>query len=408
MLCSVTTRDDRGRADQGERQRAGRAYSARRAVRLQGGDRAAAARQGTKRHPTKPLSEGDRITCARRGTARPRRPGRRGPTLTGGGAPPHLVVVGAPRSPSASRAAVRRRRSTRTDDGASRRRTIFVMTRRRATTMQRVTDRHRPPPPRAHRPPGPSRRLPRHPLAPRCCRAPAARRRPRWLHPPRPTQLDAALGSHAHFVTPLKLRRDDAFGVMHYAGAVTYEVGAFIEKNRDTLFSDLVTLCLGSSSKCVATPRRLSAPTRSGSRQRFTERGTEFFPPLRAAACDAEESTLRSRVDKKSRYPNAPPPPPRPPTPTPPDRRFVRDLFADKAADDTAAKAKRPPSVALQYKKQVCGATMGFLSPRAQTRERRESDAARHSASSPTEQCQRVTLGRTNEPKQTTALRSAS
>ena len=97
--------------------------------------------------------------------------------------------------------------------------------------------------------------------------------------PPRPTQLDAALGSHAHFVTPLKLRRDDAFGVMHYAGAVTYEVGAFIEKNRDTLFSDLATLCLGSSSKCVATPRRFSAPTRSGSRRRFTERGTEFFFP---------------------------------------------------------------------------------------------------------------------------------
>ena len=101
-------------------------------------------------------------------------------------------------------------------------------------------------------------------------------------------KLDSGLGQHAHFLPSVKLRRDDGFGVKHYAGTVTYEVAHFIDKNRDTLFADLISLVLASSDD------------------------------------------------------------------------FVCSLFRDKQSASVADKAKRPPSVSQQYKKQV-GSLMDAL-----------------------------------------------
>ena len=58
--------------------------------------------------------------------------------------------------------------------------------------------------------------------------------------------------SHPHFVTS-KFNTANAveFGVKHYAGAVTYSVEGFLEKNRDTLVDDLSKLMANSSNDLV-------------------------------------------------------------------------------------------------------------------------------------------------------------
>lgn len=43
-----------------------------------------------------------------------------------------------------------------------------------------------------------------------------------------------------------------AFIIEHYAGPVSYTVTGFLEKNKNTLQQDLVTLCLGSKNSLVS------------------------------------------------------------------------------------------------------------------------------------------------------------
>jgi myosin-1 len=60
------------------------------------------------------------------------------------------------------------------------------------------------------------------------------------------SKLFQAHAAHPHFQQPKM--RDPTFSVVHYAGLVTYGVDGFLEKNRDTLFGDLITLARGSAS----------------------------------------------------------------------------------------------------------------------------------------------------------------
>lgn len=66
-----------------------------------------------------------------------------------------------------------------------------------------------------------------------------------WL-----TKLHQTLEKHKYYVKP-RLSRT-AFGVNHYAGEVTYETASFLEKNRDTLYDELVVLIQGSSVEFIA------------------------------------------------------------------------------------------------------------------------------------------------------------
>ena len=63
-------------------------------------------------------------------------------------------------------------------------------------------------------------------------------------------KLHQTLEKHKFYVKP-RLSRT-AFGVLHYAGEVTYETASFLEKNRDTLFDELVELVQGSSVEFIA------------------------------------------------------------------------------------------------------------------------------------------------------------
>jgi myosin heavy subunit len=58
-------------------------------------------------------------------------------------------------------------------------------------------------------------------------------------------KLHQTLEKHKFYVKP-RLSRT-AFGVNHYAGEVMYESTSFLEKNRDTLYEELVELVQGSS-----------------------------------------------------------------------------------------------------------------------------------------------------------------
>lgn len=50
-------------------------------------------------------------------------------------------------------------------------------------------------------------------------------------------KLAGAAKQHAHFQDT-----SDGFAILHYAGAVSYSVDGFCDKNRDVLFLDLIEL----------------------------------------------------------------------------------------------------------------------------------------------------------------------
>jgi hypothetical protein len=59
------------------------------------------------------------------------------------------------------------------------------------------------------------------------------------------SNLERSCGPHAHFVPKEQLRAGKTvFGVKHYAGDVAYDCRNFIDKNRDTLYQDLVDVVL--------------------------------------------------------------------------------------------------------------------------------------------------------------------
>ena len=64
---------------------------------------------------------------------------------------------------------------------------------------------------------------------------------------------------NAYFDAPK--RDQNSFTVKHYAGAVTYAVAGFREKNKDTLFPDMVELIKGSSNAVAASLK--AAPANS-------------------------------------------------------------------------------------------------------------------------------------------------
>lgn len=58
-------------------------------------------------------------------------------------------------------------------------------------------------------------------------------------------KVAASFSGHPHLVAS---PNHQVFTLKHYAGDVTYDVNGFVEKNRDTLYNDLISL--GQSSKC--------------------------------------------------------------------------------------------------------------------------------------------------------------
>ena len=56
-------------------------------------------------------------------------------------------------------------------------------------------------------------------------------------------KLGQEVGSHPHFSTTSS---GSHFVVKHYAGDVTYDVDGFVDKNKDSLFNDLINLAQSS------------------------------------------------------------------------------------------------------------------------------------------------------------------
>ena len=68
-------------------------------------------------------------------------------------------------------------------------------------------------------------------------------------------KLDNNLRSHAHFVAKMGTGgrgKSGSFVVKHFAGDVTYSVNGFLDKNKDTLYGDLINLMAGSNDTFIA------------------------------------------------------------------------------------------------------------------------------------------------------------
>lgn len=80
-------------------------------------------------------------------------------------------------------------------------------------------------------------------------------------------KLHQKLEKHKYYVRNKRSRT--AFGILHYAGEVQYESPSFLDKNRDTLYEELVSLIQGSSSQFIASlfPQDLAVSKRTVSTQ---------------------------------------------------------------------------------------------------------------------------------------------
>jgi len=58
-------------------------------------------------------------------------------------------------------------------------------------------------------------------------------------------KLHKNFAKHTHYQKPPDMAGNNStFGIKHYAGNVSYHANGFLEKNRDTLFNDLIELCI--------------------------------------------------------------------------------------------------------------------------------------------------------------------
>jgi len=69
------------------------------------------------------------------------------------------------------------------------------------------------------------------------------------------TKMQKNLSSHPNLLKQGvgKEANEPKFSISHYAGAVTYDINNFLDKNRDTLFNDLIQVCLSSDSQVMRT-----------------------------------------------------------------------------------------------------------------------------------------------------------
>jgi len=96
--------------------------------------------------------------------------------------------------------------------------------------------------------------------------------------------LNVQFGKHAHYQSYLSSQDrsigDNSFRLKHYAGDVTYDVANFLDKNKDTLFSDLIVAMQGSSEKLL---QELFPPVNpSDAKKRPETAGSQFRTAMNA------------------------------------------------------------------------------------------------------------------------------
>eukprot|EP01119_Soliformovum_irregulare_P003562 TRINITY_DN1423_c0_g2_i1.p1 TRINITY_DN1423_c0_g2~~TRINITY_DN1423_c0_g2_i1.p1 ORF type:complete len:1033 (-),score=362.49 TRINITY_DN1423_c0_g2_i1:84-3182(-) len=96
-------------------------------------------------------------------------------------------------------------------------------------------------------------------------------------------RITTQFGKHPHFATYRTSQDrtipDNCFRLKHYAGDVTYNVEGFLEKNKDTLFSDLISCLKTSDSQLV---KELYPNTTENTKKRPDSAATQFKNALAA------------------------------------------------------------------------------------------------------------------------------
>jgi len=106
-------------------------------------------------------------------------------------------------------------------------------------------------------------------------------------------RMNHSFKAHAHFETNQSTKRDmtipdHCFKMKHYAGDVVYNINGFLEKNKDTLFGDLITAMHLSNNPLLSS---LFPPLDLNSKKRPVTAGTQFKAALnnlmeRLLACE--------------------------------------------------------------------------------------------------------------------------